>query len=126
MGYPFNKTWKNGNNSAASVKEIIADLPHTMISDFTIYRSTKRYEGCTIDYPPQQNITWENTIKDFFTPVDVECMRWRFNLDEKESVKYYAGVIFAVVKDGTMPPGESSWNTTKVAIFKKWMCSGFP
>ena len=125
MGYPFNKTWKITKNSTASIRQIIMDHPHTMISDFIIYRSTKQYESCTVSYPPQQNITWGNTIKDFFTPADVKCMKWRFDLDEKESVKYYAGVIYEVLKDGTMPPGDS-WNATKVAIFKTWMCSGFP
>ena len=126
MGYPFDKTWKSRINSSVSVREIVKDLPHVMISDFTIYRFTKLYEGCQHDSNGySNNVTWENTIRNFFTRSEINCMRPRFNLDNKESVALNAGIIYEVVKDGVMPPG-NPWNTTWVHEFRKWMCAGFP
>ena len=128
MGYPFDKTWESRINSTASVREIIKYLPHAMITDFTIYRSNKPYEGCTFDDVniSAQKITWENNIKGFFTKRDIGCMLWKFNLGEKQSVQDNAGEIYEVVKDGAMPLNEARWNGTQVDMFKKWMCSGFP
>ena len=128
MGYPFDKTWKSRRNSTASVREIIKYLPHAMITDFTIYRGTKQYEGCTYTNTgiSMQKITWEDNIKGLFTKQDIGCMSWKFDLGRKESVQSNAGEIYEVVKDGTMPLGEAKWNSTQVDMFKKWMCSGFP
>lgn len=128
MGYPFDKTWNNRKNSTASVREIIKDLPHVMITDFTIYRSTELYEGCTFDNVTQsmQNITWENTINFFFTADDINCMKWMFDLGKKDCVQENAVIIYAAVKYGNMPKGKKAWNQTKVDSFKRWICSGFP
>ena len=126
MGYPFNKTWDRRMNSTAPVREIIKDLPHTMITDFVIYRSTKLYQGSTDSHHVDPSITWEKTIKDFFTEKDVNCMSWKFNLADKESVANNAPLIYAAVKDGKMPMGENPWSKEKVATFKTWMDSDCP
>ena len=126
MGYPFNKTWDRRMNSTAPVREIIKDLPHTMITDFVIYRSTKLYQGSTDSHHVDPSITWEKTIKDFFTKEDVKCMSWKFNLADKESVATNAPLIYGAVKEGKMPKGENPWSKEKVATFKTWMDSDCP
>ena len=128
MGYPFNKTWDRRMNSTAPVREIIKDLPHTMITDFVIYRSTKLYQGSTddSDLHPSHDITWENTIKGFFTERDVNCMSGKFNLTDKGSVAANAPLIYGVVKSGKMPKGENRWSNEKVSTFNAWMVSGCP
>lgn len=129
MGYPFNKTWDRRMNSTAPVREIIKDLPHIMITDFVIYRSTKLYQGSTDDpHPdPPSHITWEKTIKGFFTEKDIKCMsKYKIYLNDKKSVVAKAPVIYSAVQSGNMPQGETRWSKEKVATFKMWMDSGCP
>ena len=125
MGYPFNKVWKSRANSTASIREIVKDLPHAIMSDFTIHRYTKQYGGCTSYNNYSSDVTWEKMIRNFFTKGDIRCMLAWFNLGNKESVAVNAGVIYEVVKKGYMPPG-NPWNTTLVMKFRQWMCAGFP
>ena len=128
MGYPFDKTWERRMYSTAPVREIIQNLPHAMISDFTIYRSTKLYQGSTgSNPPPHSDITWENTIKYFFTDSEIECMKPHgIDLGNKKSVADHAGEIYLEVKSGDMPQGGPRWNSEKVSKFKEWKDSDCP
>ena len=126
MGYPFDKSWERRRNSTTPVREIVKDLPHILISDFTIYRSTKLYQG--YEHHPSHKITWDNTIKDFFTVRVIRCMKVNgdFDLGNRQSVKANVGQIYAAVKSRTMPKGDAAWSVTRVATFKEWMDSGCP
>ena len=126
MGYPFDKTWASRAESTASVSEIIKELPHVTLCDFTIYRYTKLYEATASPPTPIGNITWEKDIKDFFTPKDVSCMKFKFDLSKKDDVASYAPQIYQAVKSQGMPKGETPWNGKKVADFKQWMDDGTP
>ena len=126
MGYPFDKTWASRAESTASVSEIIKELPHVTLYDFTIYRYTKLYEDTGSSPTPIGNITWEKDIKDFFTPKDVGCMSWKFDLTKKDDVATYAHQIYGQVKSHEMPTGETPWSRKKVADFKQWMDDGTP
>ena len=126
MGYPFNKTWDRRMNTTMPVREIINRLPHVMISGFTIYRSTKLYEGTTDDKPGQSKITWENAIKGYFTEKEVNCMKWKFDLSDHLSVKLHAGEILAAVESRKMPLDEAPWSDMKIANFREWKNSDCP
>lgn len=112
----------------ATVPEIIADLPHAKLTDFKIYRSTEFYQGPLPMPPVVTNITWENTVKDFFTPLDIDCMirAADFNLGDKNDVILHAQEIYSQVKTGQMPIGENRWSTKKVADFKTWIDADTP
>ena len=125
MGYPFNKTWKTREDTTASVRSIIDGLPHTKLYDFTIYRYTKFFQGSTPP-PEPDKITWDNTIKDFFTGADVKCMKSTFDLRSQADVKVNAGRILDAVESGRMPLGKTRWNDEKVHTFKIWMEAGCP
>lgn len=126
MGYPFDKTWSRRIDSTANVSEIIQDLPHVKLCDFKIYCHTKLYQGEVEKPHPPTDITWDNTIKDFFTPWDVSCMNSKFNLADKSSVATHAPAIYGQVKNGTMPKGEERWPQSKVEKFKMWMDADYP
>lgn len=127
MGYPFDKTWARRLDSTTSVRDIIEKvLPHTKLYDFKIYRYTNLYQGSTSDNGDPDNITWENTIKNFFTQRDYECMKWKFDLRKHDSVALHAGEIYDAVEKGVMPKGEAHWSREKVDTFKKWKEAGCP
>ena len=131
MGYPFDKTWARRVNSTDPVPKIIDGLPHVKLYDFKIYRYTKLYQGDHSKPPPKTDITWENTIKGFFTPRDVDCMKknGNFDLSDKKSVEVHAGEIYNMLSTGKMPPessGEKTWSKEKLAQFEAWMNSDFP
>ena len=127
MGYPFDKTWASRAESTASVTEIVKELPHVTLCDFTIYRYTKLYEDTASSPTPHKgNITWEKDIKDFFTPKDVSCMKLKFDLSKKDDVASFKLQIYEAVKSKKMPQGETHWSRKKVADFKQWMDDGTP
>lgn len=128
MGYPFDKIWLRRLNSTATVPEIIDDLPHTKLCEFKIYRYTKMYQGPESTPQILTNVTWEDTVKDFFTTKDVECMiaAADFNLGDKQDVIFHAPAIYYQVKTGKMPLDEERWSAEKVADFKTWIDAGTP
>ena len=69
-------------------------------------------------------ITWDDDIKDFFTQLDVGCMRARgmgLDLSNYESVKASKKPILDRVKDGRMPKGGPRWPPEKVQLFEDWI-----
>ena len=81
-----------------------------------------------------ERITWDDDIKDFFTQLDVGCMRARGSVDlsDYESVKSMASVILKQlnlrVTDPTrgMPKGDRPWPREKIDAFEQWTKDGFP
>ena len=74
----------------------------------------------------QQNPTWENAIKNFFTPVDIACMNGRgLDLSDYQTVKENAQDIARSVESGRMPPG-NPWLPAKIETFKLWVTNGAP
>ena len=123
MGYPFDKTWARRVDSTDSVREIIEKLPHTKLYDFTIYRNTCLYEGHKPDPHPPIGITWNNTIKHFFTPMDIDHMKNIVDLSSYEDVKLHAKEIYDATVNGSMPPfnTEEHWSKDKCDKFYSWM-----
>jgi len=77
-------------------------------------------------------VTWE-TIKSYFTDVDVEHMKrvsaiWPkiMDLHDEASVLYYAKQIHASVDTGRMPIGAPPWPPERVADFLEWWKSKDP
>jgi hypothetical protein len=79
-----------------------------------------------------ENPTWETDIKDFFTQMEIGCMRNvsgftpPMDLGDYESVKQHSARIFDAVDKGRMPRGDRPWPREKVATFDRWMKAGFP
>jgi hypothetical protein len=75
-----------------------------------------------------QRITWDDDIKDFFTQLDVGCMRARGKLDlsDYESVKEFKDDIKTRVKNHTMPKGGPPWPDEKVKMFEDWIADCCP
>jgi hypothetical protein len=79
-------------------------------------------------------ITWDDDIKDFFTQMDIGCMRARGSVDlsDYESVKKMASSILVQLRrrvaDPTkgMPKGDRPWPQEKIDAFDKWTKDGFP
>lgn len=78
-------------------------------------------------------ITWEDDIKDFFTQMDVGCMRARgLDLSEYEAVKARATSILNQLKlrvtdpNRGMPKGGRAWPQEKIDKFDAWIKDGFP
>ncbi|WP_299817314.1 hypothetical protein [uncultured Roseibium sp.] len=74
-------------------------------------------------------VTWENTIKDYFTAKDVACMTPRgVLLDSYDYVsnQQHAQAIYIKVKSGAMPIGEPAWTADKVQTFFDWVKAGAP
>ena len=138
MGYPFDKTWDSRAHSTDSVQDIVKNMPHIKLCDFTIKRNTKKYQG-NLGHLPPSNITWENKIKNFFTTEDVDCMKsitekthpeHPLDLSNKESVMYWASDIYYECFLTDMPLDDKEkiiWQKEgRVADFKEWMIHGFP
>ena len=137
MGYPFDKTWESRAHSTASVQEIIKNMPHIKLYDFTISRHTKLYQG-DLGHLPPSTITWENKIKYFFTDDDADCMKQIteethpnnvLDLHDKESVISWASDIYYETFLTDMPLNDEEkiiWQKEgRVADFKEWMVNGF-
>ena len=74
----------------------------------------------------QQNPTWDNAIKNFFTPGDIACMSARgLDLSDYQTVKENGQDIARSVESGRMPPG-NPWSNAKVETFKLWVANGAP
>ena len=129
MGYPFDKIWSSRvTNASATVSDIVASKPHIKLSEFKIYRETEVYEGeespCNHTIA---NITWEGTIKHFFTSQDINCMReYHIDLNNKECVRENAKIIYKKVASHAMPLYEKKWSDERVSEFKEWMDGCFP
>ena len=126
MGYPFNKTWSSRVQSTLSVPEIIATLPQVKLCEFKIYRYTQLHQGSKTTPHPPSNVTWENTIKDFFRQQDIDCMKKYFDLGKKADVALHASQIYQQVKDGSMPQDGPRWSSERVAQFEAWIQAGKP
>ena len=74
-------------------------------------------------------ITWLNTIKAQFKTFDINHMKQvtgnALKLDDYESVKTWAGQIWAQVDNDLMPP-DNPWSSEYKQNFKTWMDSGMP
>jgi hypothetical protein len=76
-----------------------------------------------------ERITWESVIKDFFTQLDVGCMRARdkgLDLSDYDSVTKFKTEILGRVRSGSMPKGGPRWPDEKVATFENWINDGCP
>ena len=134
MGYPFDKTWKQRQESTHSVEEIIENLPHTAFYKFKIYRNTYNYRGKKVS-PTTKKITWENTIKYFFTERDKECMKSEYGYDfnNHDDVALHAAAIYDATSKKRMPkqmppytqenpdPKHPMWTQDQCDKFYQWM-----
>jgi hypothetical protein len=71
-----------------------------------------------------ERITWDDDVKEFFTQLDVGCMRARgkgLDLSDYDSVKASKNEILARVKSGSMPKGGPRWPDEKVKSFEDWI-----
>jgi hypothetical protein len=74
-----------------------------------------------------ERITWDNEIKDYFTQLDIGCMRARsLDLSDYASVKIKVARIFEMVQSGKMPKGDRCWPQEKIDRFKSWKDDGCP
>ena len=72
-------------------------------------------------------VTWDNTIKGFFTGTDIQHMKgYGIYLDDHESVKRNTRSIYGKVESGQMPPDGPRWSAEKVATFSSWADAGCP
>ena len=71
---------------------------------------------------------WVNHIQFFFTPGDVQCMAESMQLDNYESVRFFARRIYGVTEAGTMPMGapDRRWNEFRLGTFYNWIKNGSP
>ncbi|GFF41023.1 hypothetical protein IFM51744_04665 [Aspergillus udagawae] len=88
--------------------------------------------------PPPTTATWENPIKGYFLPQDMNCMKGVFDLSSHESVKKNAASILEAVTNKKMPkqmppytqedpdPRHPLWTDKKCNTFKAWMQNGCP
>lgn len=86
------------------------------------------------------SVTWDNTIKGYFLPSDVTCMKKAggFDLSMKDDVSDNADDIYTRVVDKSMPkqmppftqqnpdPKHPLWTQEMCDNFKAWMDGGFP
>ena len=79
-------------------------------------------------------VTWEE-VKDFFTQLDVGCMRARgLDLSDYDAVKSKADSILFQVKRRAanpdqnvgMPKGGRPWPQERIDRFEAWKNAGFP
>jgi len=71
---------------------------------------------------------WADHIHFFFNPGDVQCMAGRMQLDDYESVRFFARRIYGVTEAGTMPMGapDRRWNEFRLGTFYNWIKNGSP
>jgi hypothetical protein len=74
-------------------------------------------------------VTWTNTIKGQFRPIDIEHMKQvtggDLDLGDYTSTKNNGDDVYDMVKSKRMPP-RSPWSDTYVQNFKEWMDAGYP
>jgi len=84
------------------------------------------------DEQGQGDPTWEGEISEFFTQLEIGCMRSAgrydppFDLASFECVAARAIGIHDAVKSGYMPRGGPRWSEGKVARFDEWILAGCP
>ncbi len=77
-------------------------------------------------------LTWADDIKDYFTQLEIGCMRGApidppaIDLGDYDSVRTNAARIYEAVKSGSMPKGGPLWPQHKTDNFKAWMHGGYP
>lgn len=88
--------------------------------------------------PTPTDISWDKTIKAYFLPADVQCMKRSFDLSNKTDVAKFADAIYEQVSTGKMPlqmepytqakpdPAHPLWSKQMCANFKEWQTGGFP
>ncbi len=119
MGYPFDKSWFK---TTAEMYKAINGLDHIKLHDFKIYRQTKLYQGKIVVVPG--DISWDKTIKDFFTATDTTYMKEKYDIDltKKEDVIRYRMFIYGVFDEEENNP----WDIEKKARFQAWIDAGYP
>ena len=71
--------------------------------------------------------TWDADIKNFFTQLDIGCMRQHnIDLGSYADVKNNATEIHTRVESGSMPQGGPRWTSDKVQKFQDWINAGYP
>ncbi|KAK4187327.1 hypothetical protein QBC35DRAFT_452337 [Podospora australis] len=85
-----------------------------------------------------ESVTWENTIKNYFIPDDVKCMKKKFDLSNKDDVLDNADIIYTRTKNKSMPkqmkpftqenpdPKHPLWTDEMCETFKAWADAGGP
>ncbi len=78
-------------------------------------------------------VTWNNDIKQMFTPLDVAHMKSipprHIDLSNYDQVKMYSSLIYNKVVSGDMPPagfGEDEWPQEWKDKFGCWIQQGCP
>ena len=74
-------------------------------------------------------ITWDDDIKDYFTQLDIGCMRSngpKIDLGNYDVVKKNAVRIHDAVKEGRMPKDARKWPQGKIDNFEAWKDAGCP
>jgi len=70
--------------------------------------------------------TWENPIKSFFRPFDIDTMKDNgIDLSSYQDVKKHAKPIYERTAAGEMPCDEP-WPADRVATFQQWKDAGCP
>jgi len=110
MGYPFNREWVQERVTGAKqqISEIIADhdtYPFMVTSTFKIYRTTKPFLDSVLNPPHFGTATWFDTIKGYFLPSDVVCMKaeYGYDLSNYEDVALHSPAILDAVRNKRIP-----------------------
>jgi len=70
--------------------------------------------------------TWENPIKTFFRPFDIDSMKdMGIDLGSYDSVKANGAGIYQRTSAGEMPC-DGPWPKERVDTFKQWIDAGYP
>lgn len=73
--------------------------------------------------------TWNNSIKNYFTAIDIEHMSGWFDLgDYQQVVENIEGIYRRVAIEKDMPPQADGgpWSDSKIEIFTTWKNNGCP
>ncbi len=114
--------WKEGNNIVDTWNPNELDIAHTW---------TKSVEAST-NIPPTTNATksFARDIRPLFREVDIEGMRFMFDLSRYEDVRDHSAIILERLKDkeDPMPPVEHGgpWSSEDIAKFELWVQEGHP
>ncbi len=70
--------------------------------------------------------SFDEDIRGIFSDFYRSSMRWRFDLWDYDDVKASAQTVYDLISTGQMPPPEfGSISPENVALFKKWMDTGY-